>query len=245
MKRNAVLLVSRYTNLLPFYKSYFEWIGFSDIHTTDKDKDGLNMLINELRPRRIFIASNFYSIATPYMVGILHKMFPKIHITVVTTGDFSENMAVWFIYHGANSYVSLLDGIEELKNGLRNIRDGEDYISPAVKRIIDSLDEKPDCNLKITKRQKEILFMICNGFSREKIEEELHISSYTICYHLKELMKIFHVHSKEELIKIAVCLDIVAKNNLCFNADKKLIASLPDWARAQININKINKKYGG
>jgi DNA-binding NarL/FixJ family response regulator len=176
------------------------------------------------------------------MVGLLHEAFPKINITAITTDDFPDNMAVWFIFHGAKSYVNLLDSVEELKNGLKHIRNGDDYVSPAVKSIIDSLDEKPDCNLKVTRRQKEILFMICNGFSREKIGEKLQISNYTICYHIKELMNIFHVHSREELIKIALCLDIVEKNNLCFNVDKKLIASLPDWARAQIKINTMRKE---
>jgi len=84
--------------------------------------------------------------------------------------------------------------------------------------------------------------MVCNGLSREKIGEKLHISIYTICYHIKELMGIFHVHSREELIMIALCLDIVDKNNLFFNADTKFIASLPDWARAQIKINTICKE---
>jgi hypothetical protein len=84
--------------------------------------------------------------------------------------------------------------------------------------------------------------MVCNGFSREKIGEKLQISTYTICYHIKELMSIFHVHSREELIKIALCLDIVEKNNLCFNVDKKLIASLPDWARAQRTMNTMSRK---
>jgi hypothetical protein len=141
MTRNAVLLISRYTNLLPFYKSFFEGLGFSDVHTTDKDKDGLNMLINELKPRRIFIASNFYSIATPYMVGLLHEMFPKINITAVTTDDFPNNMAAWFLFHEAKSYVNLLDSIEELKNGLKHIRGGENYVSPSVQRIIDGLED--------------------------------------------------------------------------------------------------------
>lgn len=232
------MLVSRYSNVLPFYKTFFEGLGFHDVHTTDKEKDGLNMLINELKPRRIFIASNFYSIATPYMVGLLHEKFPKINITVVSTDEFADNMAVWFIFHGAKSYVNLLDSVEELKNGLKHIRNGEEYVSPAVKQILEDIEEWPDCNTKITKRQKEILIMICNGYSREKIGKLLHITSYTICYHIKELMKIFHVHSREELIKTAYCLDIVTKNNLSFNADKKLIASLPDWARVQIKINR-------
>ena len=236
--RSKVLLVSRYTNLLPFYKSFFEGLGFTDVHITDKDKDGLNMLINEIKPRRIFIASNFYSIGTPYMVGLMHKMFPKLNINVASTDDFPDELATWFIIHGAHSYINLLDGIDEFKNGIMRVVKGEKYISPVVKHIIDNLEEWPDCNLSVTKRLKEVLFMICNGYSRERMQNELQISNFTVCYHIKELKKIFHVHSREELIKIAVCLDIVNKNCLSFNKDKKFIASLPDWARGQMKINR-------
>jgi DNA-binding NarL/FixJ family response regulator len=196
--RGGVLLVSRHANLLPFYKTFFEGIGFRDVHTTGKEKDGLNMVINELKPRNIFIESSFYSIATPYMVGLLHKKFRKINITAVTTDDFPDNMAVWFLFHGAKSYVNLLDSVDELKKGLIQIRNGENYISHSVQDIINKITEWPECNSKVTKRQKEILFMICNGYSRERIGEQLHIARTTICFHIQDLLHKFHVHSKEE-----------------------------------------------
>jgi DNA-binding CsgD family transcriptional regulator len=242
--RREILLISRYTNLLPWYKSVFEEVGYIDVYVTDKDKDGLNMLINDIKPRGIFIASNFYSIGTPYMVGLLHEMFPKLNITVASVEDYPEELTPWFIFHGAKSYVNLLDGVDEFKNGLKHILGGERYIAPGTKYIIDSFDEWPDCNLKVTRRQKEVLLMVCNAYSKKKIQNELQISEYTVHYHLKELMKIFHVHSKEELIKVAYCLDLVLKNHLDFSANKEIINSLPEWARVQIEMNKIaRRKY--
>ncbi|MCL2044593.1 MAG: LuxR C-terminal-related transcriptional regulator [Treponema sp.] len=236
--RAGVLFVSRHTKLLPWYKTLLEEAGYRDVHVTDKDKDGLNMLINELNPRRIFITSNFYSIGTPYMVGLLHDMFPRKNITVASMEEFPDEMAVWFIFHGAGSYVNFLDGFEEFKNGLKHILYGEDYIAPAVKEVIDGIDEFPDCKLKVEKRQKEILFMLCNGYTKKKMQNELQISEYTVHYHLKELMSIFHVHSREDLIKVAFCLDIITKKQLRFHENRDLIASLPEWARAQITMNR-------
>jgi DNA-binding NarL/FixJ family response regulator len=240
--RTGVLFISRYTKLLPWYKSIFEEAGYRNVHVTDKDKDGLNMLINELKPHQIFMTSNFYSIGTPYMVGLLHKMFPKINITVASMDEFPDELAAWFLFHGAQSYVNFLDGFDEFKNGLRHILYGEDYIAPAIKDIIDCLDEYPDCNLKITKRQKEILLMLCNGFTKKKIQNELQISEFTVHYHLKELMSIFHVHSREELIKIAFCFYIITKKHLCLHENREIIEALPEWARVQIKINKRKVK---
>jgi DNA-binding CsgD family transcriptional regulator len=240
--RSGILLISRYTNLLSWYKSVFEEIGYIDVHVTDKDKDGLNMLINDLNPRGIFIASNFYSIGTPYMVGLLHEMFPKLNITAASVEYYPEELAAWFIFHGANSYVNLLDGVDEFKNGLKHIFGGEQYIAPGVKHLVDSIDEWPDCNLKVTRRQKEILLMVCNAYTKKKIQKELQISEYTVHYHLKELMNIFHVHSKEELIKVAYCLDLVLKKHLDFSVNKEIYNSLPDWAKVQIKMNKLKMR---
>jgi transcriptional antiterminator len=76
------------------------------------------------------------------------------------------------------------------------------------------------------------------------MQNELQVSEYTIHYHLKELMKTFHVHSREELIKVAYCLDLVIKNQLDFSVNREIINSLPEWARVQIEMNKIaRRKY--
>ena len=240
--RTDVLFVSRHTNLLPWYKSLMEQAGYKNVHVTDKDKDGLNQLIRELNPRLIFMDSNFYSIGTPYMVGVLHETFPKKYISVASMEEFPNELAVWFIFHGAGSYVNFLDGLEEFNKGLKHILDGDDYYAPAIKDVIDGIDEFPKCKLKVEKRQKEILLMLFNGYTKEKMQSELQISEYTVHYHLKELMKIFHVHSREDLIKVALCLDIINKNHLCFHVNRELMKSLPEWARTQIEINRRLKK---
>jgi DNA-binding NarL/FixJ family response regulator len=236
--RSPILLVSRNVNLLPWYKTCFEKFGFIDVHVTDKDKDGLNMLLRELKPRRIFIASDFYSIGTPFMIGIMRGKFPKLNINVASTTSYPEELAAYFIYHGANSYVNFLDGIEEFKHGIMQITKGEQYISPAVKPYYDSIDV-PYCKSKVGKRLREVLFMICNGYSWKKMMDEMQISEFTLHYHIKELKKIFHVHSRDDLVKIALCLDLVKKTQLCFHENKKLVETLPDWVKTQIKLNRL------
>jgi DNA-binding NarL/FixJ family response regulator len=240
--RSKILLVSRHTKLLPLYKSFFESMGFSDVHVTDRDKDGLNMLVNDMKPRRIFIDACHYSIGTPYMVGLLHEMFPKIKITAAAREEYPDELAAWLVFHGADSYINLLDGIDEFKNGIMRIVNGENYYSPVINDFIYSLDEWPDCKSKVSRRQREVLLMICNGYSKERIGNELQISDFTVHYHTKELMKIFHVHTKIDLIKTAICLDIVNKNCLCFHENRELIASLPDWAKTQRKMNRCKRE---
>ena len=88
----GTLLVSRYTPLLPFYRTLLEAWGYSPVSTTDKEKDALNMQINDLKPRYMLIDSCFYSFATPYMMGQLLSAFPSLTIAAITLNSFPDEV---------------------------------------------------------------------------------------------------------------------------------------------------------
>ena len=227
--RGGTLLVSRYTNFLPHFKQRLEALGFTDVHVTDKEKDGLNMLINEVKPHFLIMGSNFYSAATPYMLGQLLMLFPKLTIAAVTTAPFPDEMAAWFIFHGVGYYINLFDGLEEFHHGLNCLLQGREYVAPAVQKIISDLPEWPEIRNKADKRQIEVLIMLCNGNSPADIADCLHISRWTVDWHINELKELFHVHTREQLISMAFYLDIVDKKDLCFFSRKAKKVVLPNW----------------
>jgi DNA-binding NarL/FixJ family response regulator len=216
-----MLLVSRYTKLLPYYKTKFEAAGFSNIHVTDKEKDALNFVINDVNPRFLVIDSHFYNAATPLMIGILLKSFPKLHIAVISTAQYPDELAAFFIFYGAEYYINFLDGIEEFKRGLGCIREGKGYIAPDVQRIIDDYPEWPDLKMRTDKRQLEVLIMLCNGNTPDDIGSSLHITRRTVDWHIEELKYYFNVNTREQLISVAFYLEIVTKKDLCFFKRKK------------------------
>jgi DNA-binding NarL/FixJ family response regulator len=239
----GTLLVSRYTNWLPHFKMRLEALGFPDVHVTDTEKDGLNMLINEINPGYVLIGSNFYSCGTPYMMGQLLSVFPKLNVAISTTSPFPDGIATWFIFHGIKTYIKLSDGKDEFHYGLQCILDGKKYIAPDVRKIIEELPEWPDVLLKTSKRQKEVLLMLCCGFSIKEIENCLQIGKVTVEYHIRDLKKVFNCGGREELIMIAHCLDIFTKNDLCFYGTDYHKNKIPDWAKAQQNINGMRRIY--
>ena len=85
-KTGGTLLVSRTSALLPHYKKRLEEVyGFNDVSVTDVDKDGLNSIIAELKPKIVLMSSWFYQAGTPYMTGELLKLFPKLNLGCVHT----------------------------------------------------------------------------------------------------------------------------------------------------------------
>jgi DNA-binding NarL/FixJ family response regulator len=240
--KGGTLLVSREINWFSQFKTCLEEFGFPDVHVTGIEKDGLNMLINELKPEYFLIGSNFYDCATPYMLGQLLGLFPKLNIAVLTSTPFPDAIATWFIFHGIKFYVKLSDGQDEFQYGLQCFLNGKKYIAPDVQRILDSLDENTAVPMRATRRQKEILLMLCCGFSINRIEERLHICKVTVEKHIKELLKIFNSRGREELIKTAYCLDIFSKNELRFYDTGYNNTGLPDWAGMQAIINQFRDR---
>jgi DNA-binding NarL/FixJ family response regulator len=232
----GTLLVSRTENWFSFFKTCLEDLGFRDVYVTSKEKDALNTVINDVMPKNVLISSHFYSGATPYMVGQLVKAFPRVRFSVLSGGYFPDRLAAFFIFYGAKAYVKLADGKEELRMGLKNIREGNDYVAPDVKKIIDNLDAYPEIKSKASRRQLEVLVLLCNGKTPINIANNLHISKKTVEGHIRELNKVFHASSRDELVGIAFYLGIVTKDDLCFFGGKNDKLALPSWAAVYLTM---------
>jgi DNA-binding NarL/FixJ family response regulator len=235
----GTLLVSRLVNWFPHFKMRLEALGFPDVHVTGSEKDGLNMLINEFKPGYVLMGSNFYDCGTPYMVGQMLSVFPKLNIAVLNTSPFPDAVAAWFVFHGIQFYVKFADGKDELHHGLKCVLDGKKYIAPDVQQILDGLAEWPVVPLKATRRQKEILLMLCCGFSIKRIVDRLQVCKATVEKHITELLKIFNSRDRGELIKTVNSLEIFSKNDLRFYDTSENDVILPDWAKTQRQINQI------
>jgi DNA-binding NarL/FixJ family response regulator len=237
-----MLIVSRAKNLLSHYKQRLLELGFKDVEATSEEKDSLNYIIDEKNPRLVLVGSGFYHAGTPYMMGQLLKRFPKLNIAAVSLGEFPDYLAVWFIWRNVKSYLSLWEGYEEFHHGLQEIRQGRPYISPGVQRLMDEFGEWPDTSSKVTRRQMEVLILVCNGFTAESIGETLYVSRATVNFHLEKMKKTFHADSREALIRAAFALKLVTDRDLIFFDREKKIERLPDWAAARRKLNRIMEK---
>jgi len=234
------LFVSRAIHLFPYYKEQFEKIfGFKDFTATDVEKDGLNMIINDVKPRLLIMDSEFYQAGTAYMTGVLLKRFPKLNIAIISFHDYPLSHAVWFIWHGVKSYIHWWDGYEEYKHGVEAVRDGKKYISPYVKDLMELENEWPDTKNKTTKRQMECLVMLCCGLTPDQIGLELHITRKTVNNHLASLYDTFHAHNREEMVAIAWTLELVTVKDIRFYSRKPFDGrTLPEWAAVKKKIDK-------
>ena len=221
-------MVSRAVKNHSYYKKRFEALGFPNVTLTALDKDALNSLIRELKPSLVMMGARFYQCCTPFLMGELHKNFPKIKMGAVCIGEYPADLAMYFILNGINSYVTSFEGIEQFYRGIDEISKGREYISPEVVERIDMRRDYPMPAGKISDRHREVIRLICCGFRDIEIADTLHISRRTVDNHKTEIFTYLNVRCAVELIIAALTLKIVPLEELYFYPKDYTLNPLPE-----------------
>jgi DNA-binding NarL/FixJ family response regulator len=226
--QGGTLMVSRATKLFPHIKQRLLVLGFKNVEVTGEEKDSLNMVINDLKPRLVLMGSGFYQCCTPFMAGELLKIFPKLNVAAVSVYQYPADLAMFFIVNGVKSYVSLWDGIEEFYRGLNYVREGRAYISPEVERRLEMRREMPDPGKEPTPKQIEVIRLLGNGFTTVEIADVLHISRRTVDTEKTKIYTRLNVRNENELIRAALFHGLIKPEELTFYGGKYQLNPKPE-----------------
>lgn len=221
MNTGGILVVSRNEANHDYFKKQLEEKGFANLLITAVDRDGLNTIIEDMKPKLVLIEACFYREGTPYMMKQLLKTFPKLNIAIVNMYDYPEEKAKLFILYGVKSYVNMFEGIEEFRKGLKCLKDGKIYVSPNIQELINMLDELPVEDDMITLREKEVADELCQGINKEDIAKNLCVSVRTIEKHIENLYKTFDVENTIRLFWACLAAGMVRIDNSFYYGGKK------------------------
>jgi DNA-binding CsgD family transcriptional regulator len=77
------------------------------------------------------------------------------------------------------------------------------HIMVLIERIIEKRKvdfEKVKRDFKLTRRELEVVVLLCQGLSNKEISEKIFISEYTVKDHIKKIMRKMGVNSRSEII---------------------------------------------
>ena len=102
---------------------------------------------------------------------------------------------------GARGYI-LKNALDlDLAAAVKKIAAGETVLDPAVARPTPLPGERAK---RLTKRELEVLQLICNGLSNKEIAAQLEVSVNTVAVHRANIMNALDVHKTAELVKYAL-----------------------------------------
>lgn len=152
--------------------------------------------------REHFIHIAFVDINMPDISGIelcdkIKKDFPAVHVIALST--FNQRSYVSeMIKNGASGYLLKNAGKEEIEEAINTVQSGKMYFSMDINKTITekSANEPPT----LTRREKEILQLISEGFTNNDIATKIFVSAYTVDTHRKNLLSKFEVSNTAMLI---------------------------------------------
>lgn len=137
-------------------------------------------------------------------VKVVKDISPEIEMIMLTV-HADEDSIFESLRAGAVGYLvknifpsKLLNSIKEVKNG------GSPMSSSIARKVVSSFNSFRQPAANLTKRETEVLDLLCKGKSYKVIADDLYISPDTVRYHLKNIYKKLQVNSKYEAMMKAM-----------------------------------------
>ena len=141
----------------------------------------------------------------------IRKRTPKTRVLILT-GYMEDEQIISALRAGASGYVVKRSDTDELLLGIQSVHRGNTYFSSAISEgdaVNQYLWQAKNEDSKIgydllTSREREVLQLIAEGFSNQRIAQELFISVKTVEAHKAHIMSKLHARNRTDLIRYAL-----------------------------------------
>lgn len=145
-------------------------------------------------------------------VKLIKKHFPSVIVLMQTV--FEDDKKVFdAIVAGAGGYILKKATPEKLIASIFEAIDGGAPMSPAIAKQVLTLfsnqHKSKENEFDLTKREQEILTLLVQGYSYNKISEKCFISYSTVNSHISHIYEKLHVKTGTEAVAIAIQRKIV------------------------------------
>jgi len=146
-------------------------------------------------------------IQLPGMSGIecvtrLKELLPDVQVIMLTV--YADPDRIFSaIRAGASGYLLKRSAPERLFEAIREVQAGGAPMSGAIARKVFGYFQNQQASVeaeKLSTREREILELIIAGLSNKEIADRLSVSVLTLRWHLKQIYKKLHVHSRVEVV---------------------------------------------
>lgn len=146
----------------------------------------------------------------PVMTGleaaeIIRKRFPKVKIVILSMFNDVKNIQK-VVKIGAQGYLLKDSSKFELVEGINTVLDGETYFVDQVKEVLIKglRTESGFTEVKLSRRELNILKMICLEYTTHQIAHEMDLSSHTVDTHRKNILSKTGAKNSVGLLRFAI-----------------------------------------
>src|SRR5688572_8126661 len=156
----------------------------------------------------------------------IRRRLPKTKVLMLT-GYMEDEHVAGALKAGASGYVIKSSELDELFLGIQAVHRGNPYFSSSIGDgdLTDYLWQLKSSSGKVgydllTSREREVLQLIAEGCSNQKIAQELYISVKTVEAHRAHIMTKLHAKNRTDLIRYALRKGLVALDAVPVEGDE-------------------------
>ncbi|WP_299264372.1 response regulator transcription factor [uncultured Psychrosphaera sp.] len=190
----------------------FSFIDKDRIYQAANGREAVNF-VKKTQPELIVMDVSMPEMNGLEAVDIIKSQFPEIKVLMLSHYN-NEPYVIRALKAGADGYMLKDAAVDELQDGLKDIIDGNMYISPDIdQNIIAKINSSEDGAIDaldiLTSRQRNILQLIAEGHSTKDIAEKLFLSVKTIEAHRANIMDRLSIRDVAGLVRFSIRVGLI------------------------------------
>jgi len=192
-------------------RKLLELSGNIEIITEVGDGQGAINIARKEKPDVILMDVNMPGTNGILATRVIKREMPHIHVIALTI--YEDEEVVDMVKAGVSAYVLKDVAGSELIDTINRVMQGEVVIHPRVaNRLVRELarNEKKNKDLRLTKRESDVLALLVKGHSNKEMAEAMFISEKTVKNHLTSIFRKLGVKDRTQAAVYALKNNIVS-----------------------------------
>jgi DNA-binding NarL/FixJ family response regulator len=186
----------------------------SDMSVVATFGNGENILatMHKLKPTLVLLDLGLRNQNSLQIVKLIKREMPFTKVIVMDLIP-AQSDVLEFVQAGVSGFILKDATINDFLKTIRSVSDGAQVLPPHLtgslfSQIIDLAvaSSKPSLiteSVRMTKRERQVIELIADGFSNKEIAHKLHISTYTVKSHVHNILEKLALHTRVQIAKYA------------------------------------------
>jgi len=174
--------------------------GFRCLCACGSGEEALRM-IPQAKPEVVLMDIQLPNLSGIECASKLKLLLPTAQIIMITIYSDTEKVFK-ALRAGAAGYLLKRTAPEEILDAIKEVqRGGAPMTSEIARKVVEAFKEPPASDTAeevLTRREHEILELLCKGFANKEIAETLSISYETVRWHNRQIYDKLHVRSRSK-----------------------------------------------
>ena len=200
MKRIGVFIIDDHYMVIEGIRSLLQYDEKIELIGHASNAASCMAFLKQLQPDVILMDINLPDKSGIDLCKEVKDKYPFIQILGLSTFDqkaFVQKM----MENGASGYVLKNASKQELSKAIQIVNKGQKYLSLAASHALKSAKNDQASYPFITRREKEVLLLVAEGYTNTEIAQQLFISPSTVDTHRKSLLAKFSMKNTASLVR--------------------------------------------